>query len=335
MQELHRDDPEPLRPEHVDEGAPERLDHPGEVEPGGVEGDVGIGDAETLVEDHRYRHGHDVGGAFGEIEGRDPCPGIPHRWFFLPHRPLPQYRFTQRRAAEVAPEDLLRGEPLLRHDGGPDLAEADAVPPARPVEGKAGRSPGGLPGRADDEGAAVEMARREPAADLQLLPDGHRGLRSLDPKQADPPGGTAFERYEAAQDAEVDPRFRPQYRLQFLPSVAHLPAEEVGRLPVEGGKDPPQERQIVRAAGDVGTGEDPALRIRLGPDRGMGRCGVGNVGEVGNRDLLPAGCEVLGQAAAGLVVAGVADLHPPWIRKTPRVSRTASAALPATLPVIP
>ena len=82
-QELHRDDPEPLRPEHVDEGAPERLDHPGEVEPGRVEGDVGIGDAETLVEDHRDRHGHDVGGAFGEVEGRDPCPGIPRRRFLL------------------------------------------------------------------------------------------------------------------------------------------------------------------------------------------------------------------------------------------------------------
>ena len=31
------------------------------------------------------------------------------------------------------------------------------------------------------------------------------------------------------------------------------------------------------------------------------------MGEIGNRDLLPAGREILGQAAARLVVAGVAD----------------------------
>jgi len=50
------------------------------------------------------------------------------------------------------------------------------------------------------------------------------------------------------------------------------------------------------------------LRIGLRPDRGDGRGRIGNMAEVGNRLFLPAGIVILGHPAAGLVVAGVADL---------------------------
>jgi hypothetical protein len=101
--QLHRDDPEPLRPEHIDERAPEGFDHPGKVEPTGIESDIGIGNAKPFVEDNGDRHGHNVRGALGKIEGGDPCPGISSHSFFLSHRhsfiqsvrrPGRQYRFT-------------------------------------------------------------------------------------------------------------------------------------------------------------------------------------------------------------------------------------------------
>ena len=41
-EELHQKDPVALRPEEVDKRAPERLDHPGKIEPACVKGDVGV-----------------------------------------------------------------------------------------------------------------------------------------------------------------------------------------------------------------------------------------------------------------------------------------------------
>ena len=50
----------------------------------------------------------------------------------------------------------------------------------------------------------------------------------------------------------------------------------------------------------------------------MGAGGIGDMGEVGNRLLLPAGGIVLGHPAARLVVAGVADLTVPDQKDAPR-----------------
>ena len=62
-------------PSRSTSGAPQRLDHPRQVEPARVERDVGVGDAEVLVHHHRQRHHHHVGQALGEVERRDPAPG--------------------------------------------------------------------------------------------------------------------------------------------------------------------------------------------------------------------------------------------------------------------
>lgn len=75
---------------------------------------------------------------------------------------------------------------------------------------------------------------------------------------------------------------------------------------------------MLRVTVDIGTGEDPPLRIRLRPDRGDGRSGIGAVGEVGHHLLLPAGGIILGHPAARLVVAGVADLTVPDQKDAPR-----------------
>jgi len=64
-QRLRDQDPEALGLEHVHEGAPQGLDHPGQVEPARIQGDVGVGDAQPLVHDHRDGHDHDVWNGFG------------------------------------------------------------------------------------------------------------------------------------------------------------------------------------------------------------------------------------------------------------------------------
>lgn len=74
--ELHRDDPPSLRAHQVDDGTPEGFDDPGQIEPRGVERDVGIGDAQPFVHHDGYGHHGHVGQGFGEVEGRYPGPGV-------------------------------------------------------------------------------------------------------------------------------------------------------------------------------------------------------------------------------------------------------------------
>ncbi len=81
--ELHREDPDALGREHVDERRPDRLHDPRQVEPARVQRDVGVGDAERLVHDDRHRHHHHERDRLGEVEGGNPAPGA--------HGPL-QYR---------------------------------------------------------------------------------------------------------------------------------------------------------------------------------------------------------------------------------------------------
>ena len=74
-QQLHQHDPPALGADHVHEGAPQGLDDPGEVEQGGVHGQVAVRHAQAL----EHRHGDvvddEVGNALGEVERGDPPPG--------------------------------------------------------------------------------------------------------------------------------------------------------------------------------------------------------------------------------------------------------------------
>ena len=64
---LHGECPPALGADNVDKGAPEWLDDPGEVQPAGVEGDVGVGDAQALVHDDRDGHHGHVGETLREV----------------------------------------------------------------------------------------------------------------------------------------------------------------------------------------------------------------------------------------------------------------------------
>ena len=74
--ELQHHDPAPLAAQQVHQRPPQRLDHPGQVQPLVYERDLGVGDAQVLVHHHRQRHHHDVGQAFAEVERGDPAPGV-------------------------------------------------------------------------------------------------------------------------------------------------------------------------------------------------------------------------------------------------------------------
>jgi len=73
--ELQRDDPAPFGAEQLDQRAPQRLDHPGQVEPAGVERDLGVAEAQVLVHHDRQRHHDDVRDALAKVQRGNPAPG--------------------------------------------------------------------------------------------------------------------------------------------------------------------------------------------------------------------------------------------------------------------
>ena len=81
-QELHRDDPPPLGLDQIDKRAPNRLDHPREIEPARVQRDLGVRDLHPLIHDHGERHHHHIWQSLSEIERGNPTPRMP---FF--HKP--------------------------------------------------------------------------------------------------------------------------------------------------------------------------------------------------------------------------------------------------------
>ena len=73
---LHGGGPPAFCSNKVDKGAPEGFDNPWQIKPACIEGDVGVGDAKTLVHDDGDGHHGNVRQTFSKIEGRDPCPRI-------------------------------------------------------------------------------------------------------------------------------------------------------------------------------------------------------------------------------------------------------------------
>ncbi len=72
---LHGDGPPPLGAQDVDEGAPERLDGPRQIEQAGEERHFAIGHTELGKHQDGDVVDDEVGQAFGEVEGGDPQPG--------------------------------------------------------------------------------------------------------------------------------------------------------------------------------------------------------------------------------------------------------------------
>ena len=130
--ELHRQDEKLLRPEHLDDRRPERLDDPRQVHRAGVQGDLGVRNAEVLVHDRRDHGDRDHGRAHREVERRHPEERMrsPHRLLDdgggrgcgsllghgqnseqpcvqLPHRPVERRKASRKRGRP-------RREPALR-----------------------------------------------------------------------------------------------------------------------------------------------------------------------------------------------------------------------------
>ena len=63
-------------PLDINKRAPERLDHPGQVEPACIQRDIRVGQAKLLIHNDRDRHDHHVRNSFCKIQRWHPSPWI-------------------------------------------------------------------------------------------------------------------------------------------------------------------------------------------------------------------------------------------------------------------
>ena len=75
-EQLHQQHPPALRLDGSDEGAPQGLDDPRQVEPGGIESQLGVGESKTFVHRGGYDHHGNIGQCLGEVEGGYPGVGL-------------------------------------------------------------------------------------------------------------------------------------------------------------------------------------------------------------------------------------------------------------------
>ena len=71
---LQGHDPAAFAPEQIHQRAPQRFDHPGQVQPTGEQRDVGIAHAQVLVHHHAERHHHHIRQALAEVQRGHPAP---------------------------------------------------------------------------------------------------------------------------------------------------------------------------------------------------------------------------------------------------------------------
>ena len=60
-QQLHGVDPPTLGADQIDKGTPDGLDHPREIEPAGVKGNVSVRHLHAFIHNNRERHDDDIG----------------------------------------------------------------------------------------------------------------------------------------------------------------------------------------------------------------------------------------------------------------------------------
>ena len=71
---LHGDNPPAFGLDEVDERTPQWLDDPGQVEPAGIEGQLGIADTQPFIHDKRDDGHCHVWQSLRKVEGGNPCP---------------------------------------------------------------------------------------------------------------------------------------------------------------------------------------------------------------------------------------------------------------------
>ena len=84
-QELRPPDPAAARAQQVHDRRPQRLNHPGQVEPARVERDVGVRETEALVHDDRHGYHDDIGQSLREVQRGNPGPRVPGRYRLAGH----------------------------------------------------------------------------------------------------------------------------------------------------------------------------------------------------------------------------------------------------------
>ena len=74
--QLHGNNPPALGLDDIDEGTPQGFYHPRQIEPGGIERDVGVRQSQTFVHDKRDGHYSHIRQTFRKIKSGHPCPRI-------------------------------------------------------------------------------------------------------------------------------------------------------------------------------------------------------------------------------------------------------------------
>ena len=111
------------------------------------------------------------------------------------------------RPPEIMRKDFFAGLPLLCHAGGSDLAQAHAMPPARPMQGKAGRNFSGAAIGLNNKRRAEQMGGGENAPDLKLFADNFFLLGSTYSYFKKPPRRTALKGNECPNVSKVNAGF--------------------------------------------------------------------------------------------------------------------------------
>ena len=180
--------------------------------------------------------------------------------------------------------------------------------PSGAMQDKADWKAGCIILRRYDEGAAVEMAPGEPAADLELLAYGYGSFRSGDLQPHYAAGGAALKGSETQEITEVHSRFIPDNLLQFHACIRHLPPEKIRRVLIEGGENPAQGITVSSIAVCLRISHNPLPGFVFRADRIVRDGRVRNGCKIRDGNIFPCICEIICQTAAGFMIAGIADL---------------------------
>ena len=85
-QQLHDDYPPALGAIEVDKRTPDELEHPRQLQPSGVDANLGVAHSQLHIHGHGDHHHQHIGQSLGKVDRRDPCPWrnvalLHHAWF--------------------------------------------------------------------------------------------------------------------------------------------------------------------------------------------------------------------------------------------------------------
>src|SRR5205085_6045859 len=143
----------------------------------------------------------------------------------------------QLRAGEIMRQNLAVRVAAISHHRRADLAQPDAVAPAR-ADQREGlrifcRAGFGL----DYESRAVEVRTRQRAANLKLFADDQRLQLAGDLQKNEAPGFSTFYSFERANAPGIDAEPRRDDLSQLVCRVAHAPAIKIERFLIEARQD--------------------------------------------------------------------------------------------------